>query len=253
MEIGTGVLQASSNGKVWGFTRHGTSPSGIFVYKLIGNQFSSRYSHDSSGWVTPSPDGTIIYTSRGAYSSEFVGDIDNARRVSQTVATFPAVQGNLYLSIPNLGSSSREQKASVNLHVQGSSDVIARLPNQVAIPSVFNRSRYGSTWDQRIILAPISGALAVVNDQSVDVYPFDLEQILKEGGTDYLVVVSQAVQTASPGDNYVYPIRVLSKAGRVRFNLDAGPDGMKIDSKRCSSLEADNAGRRRGGRHNYCL
>jgi hypothetical protein len=60
---------------------------------------------------------------------------------------------------------------------------------------------------------------------------FDLAGTLKKSGTDYLVVTSAPRLEVVTGQNFTYTLEVLSKAGGVKYTLDAAPDGMTVSQE----------------------
>ena len=117
-------------------------------------------------------------------------------------------------------------KFRISLHYQGNDDKIATLPET----DKFFESHPARSVDvdKRVVLAPNIGVVAFRHSDFVEVRPFNLNKILKESEIDYLVVSSTPVTTANAGTSYRYPIKVLSKAGGVKLNLDSGPDGMEL-------------------------
>lgn len=233
LELSTkGGLRTSADGRTWGFHRWGVSPSGVFIYRLMDNGIQVEYDHESAGFILPSPDGSYIYTCSGAYPARINGH-DLPPPITRGI-TLPAVNGNMYLRITGIDAG-RGKKPRVTLHMQGSADPIATLPEAEQLMAKNNDrshiwARVKLTLEKRIVLSPAFGVLALTGSDSVDVMPFNLRAVLAKGGTDFLVVVSQPVTAATPGKLYRYKMAVLSKNGGVKLKLDAGPDGMKIDA-----------------------
>ncbi len=57
---------------------------------------------------------------------------------------------------------------------------------------------------------------------------FDIEQQFEASGLDYLFVTSQPPTPLSKGSNFNYPLKVKSKKGGLKFQVEFGPEGMKI-------------------------
>lgn len=236
IEVGRGGLRASADGTTWGYWRY-TSPSGVYVYRLLGKKFDAFYRGTSLGHIIPSPDGSVIYTAGGPFATNMKMDTTTSTRTPSGGGVFPALHGHLYLRVSGLGTSSitRQNKARVTLHTQGSTETIATLPD---VQRVFdNRStsdryfRGPMTMEKRLVLAPAFGVMALTFDTYVEVRPFSLLDVLKRGGTDYLVVISQPETVARVGATYSYTPKTLSKNGSVRMKLSAGPETMKMDAQ----------------------
>ena len=225
-ELGEGNLRASADGKTIGYSRTRTSPSGIFIYQLQGNELAGGYTHTSAGIITPSPDGNYIHTRYGAFPVTLK---PYSGLQGGSGGSFPAVHGPMYVRVHR---ASGGNKPRISLHFQGNDDRIATLPQ----PDKFfeslkdNHPARSGDIDKRVVLAPNIGVVAFRHTDFVEVHPFDLSKILKESEIDYLVVSSTPVTTANAGTSYRYPIEVLSKAGGVKLNLDSGPDGMELGS-----------------------
>lgn len=82
----------------------------------------------------------------------------------------------------------------------------------------------------RVFLIPVANVLITVgpgNDHLI-LRPFDLEQLLKADDVDYLFVRSEPHRTVTRGDEYSYPMMVMSRKGGVTYELQSGPEGMTI-------------------------
>ena len=231
-ELGEGNLRASADGKTIGYSRTQVSPKGIFIYQLQGNELAAGYTHTSAGTITPSPDGNYIHTSYGPFPAK-LKEYSGLGRGSSSTVSFPAVHGPMYGRVegyPGYRSSRDGNKPRISLHYQGNDDKIATLPQTDKFFESLGDSHPARSVDvdKRVVLAPNIGVVAFRHSDFVEVRPFNLNKILKESEIDYLVVSSAPVTTANAGTSYRYPIKVLSKAGGVKLNLDSGPDGMEL-------------------------
>jgi hypothetical protein len=65
------------------------------------------------------------------------------------------------------------------------------------------------------------------NDRVV-IRPFDLIAALDREGKNYLFVLSAPRTRIRAGREYDYPLDIHSKAGGIRCQLEAGPEGMTV-------------------------
>ncbi|MFO0966319.1 MAG: MJ0042-type zinc finger domain-containing protein [Gemmataceae bacterium] len=89
----------------------------------------------------------------------------------------------------------------------------------------------GMTSDRRYVLLPQNKLLLTIplSDDKLILHRFDPVKELDKSGVDYLVVLSTS-PSAKKGAPYVYPVDARSKKGGLKYNLDSGPEGMKIDA-----------------------
>jgi hypothetical protein len=109
----------------------------------------------------------------------------------------------------------------------------------------WDRERIGA--DQRVMLIPSAKLLVVVpatNDRLV-LHKLDIDAAIETSGIDYLLVTSSPVTSTRRGGNYAYDIVTKSKKGGVKFKLESGPDGMKVDAsgRLTWAVPADYAGK----------
>lgn len=85
-------------------------------------------------------------------------------------------------------------------------------------------------WEDRVHLIPRAKVLITVGDggDRLILRSFDLARSLDAEGIDYLFVESAPVTTAICGTQYVYQMRVRSRKGGVKTELQSGPQGMTI-------------------------
>lgn len=87
--------------------------------------------------------------------------------------------------------------------------------------------------NKRVFLIPEAKVLVTIGKSSGELIlrQFDLAEALKAESVDYLFVSSAPKQLTSRGEQYSYPIEVMSRKGDVRLELESGPDGMKLSSE----------------------
>lgn len=85
-------------------------------------------------------------------------------------------------------------------------------------------------WEERVHLIPRGKVLITVGDggDRLILRPFDLARRLDEEGVDYLFVESAPASAATCGARFTYRMRVRSKRGGVKAQLQSGPPGMTI-------------------------
>ena len=59
----------------------------------------------------------------------------------------------------------------------------------------------------------------------------NIEEALKESGVDYLIVMPSPPPTAKLNETFKHKLDVKSKKGGLKFVLESGPEGMKIDKQ----------------------
>src|SRR5262249_28030055 len=69
-EPDTHTLRASADGTVFGTYRQGSSPQGVEVMVVQGKTVESYRLHKTHGHVVPGPDGRVIYTARGLFTTQ---------------------------------------------------------------------------------------------------------------------------------------------------------------------------------------
>jgi len=249
--LGEGV-RVSADGKTLGTWRFGTSPSGFTTITIANDSLKSSYQHESVGHITPGPDGRVIYTAYGRFTSDgkTTGgeDAGNRDRRAEVPYCVPAAEGsNLYLSLslPNYtGVKSGITGTTIPLRVCWASDgqklgEFSDIP--LGVINAWDRELLGN--DQRYMLFPSAKLFVVLspkNDQLL-LYKFDLDVILEKLGKDYLLVDPPKQVPATPGKEFTQTLVIRSKKGGVKVKLDSGPDGLTVseDGKLKWAVPAD--------------
>ncbi|HKB02515.1 MAG TPA: serine protease [Gemmataceae bacterium] len=225
--------RASADGTVFTSWSPGTSPQGFTTLRLTGRTIRHQYDHVSVGHLTPSPDGKVVYTARGAFTPEAKALDGGDARGNREDYLIPSAHGNYYLRVPlgSRGGAGREQRGPATLHMAGDQRPLVTIPD-LPVPANANpwdREKIG--LDQRLHFIPSAKmlvALAPANDHLI-VYKLDLDEALEKSGVDYLLVTSTPVGAARRGGEYVYQIQVKSKKGGVKYKLESGPPGMTVE------------------------
>ncbi len=151
------------------------------------------------------------------------------------------MQGNFYLRLPLDGGEL--YKSGFTVHMVGDSRPLTQIPYSLADfgrgpgptgTEAFNpwdREAFGN--DKRLLFIPDAKLLVILpftNDKLV-LRRLDIEEALAKSGIDYLFVISRPPATITAGTTFAYPLAVTSKAGGVKYRLEAGPEGMRIDAQ----------------------
>jgi V8-like Glu-specific endopeptidase len=217
-------IRASADGKVFGLWRADSVPQGMEVYTLIGHHLQTHYEHQSAGHVAPGPDGKVIFTRRGLYTSALKPrKEDNDGGAAYCV---PAAQGPLYLSL----TAGRPGKCA--LHMVGTSSPLVQLSDVEVPEGLLDDGSEALGSDRRFQLIPAAKVLVTIpasNDRLV-LHRFDLVEALKKADIDYLLVMSTPPTVAKKGETLRYQLEVLSRKGGVSYRVDSGHKGMEITS-----------------------
>jgi S1-C subfamily serine protease len=188
-----------------------------------------------AGANTPLPDGDgqVIIDHGQAFSLDAKALAPNRSRQGAAVWCVPALQGNLSLSLNETHDENNQVFLKPMLHMGGEVEPLAALPQRIDSLSGLVNWFTGQTdpFERHVFLAPEFGVLAVIpwENNRIEIYRFDLEQVLKESKRDYLFVLSQPPAEAKKGAAYRYAINVKSKKGDVKYQLESSPAGMKLE------------------------
>jgi hypothetical protein len=89
------------------------------------------------------------------------------------------------------------------------------------------------SFDKRIHFIPEAHTVILIpnsNDRLI-LHQVDINKLLDASEVDYFFVKSTPKITAQKGAMYSYPIEVRSKQLGVKFRVEAGPSGMKVNEK----------------------
>jgi hypothetical protein len=223
-------VRASADGRTFGlaFPRGG---GGVQSLVVAGGEVQFHDNGgDPCGHVVPSPDGKVLYTSRGAFS-------DQAKRGADArddLYSLPATQPGLYLAfrLHDFFNRRGNEKVVPSVYLAATDQPLVTLP-EVELPVGLNPwDRDAFTLARHILLNPEARRLVVIpetNDRVV-LYRFDLAEVLAKSEADYLLVTSRPPTAAAKGSAYTYKLEVKSKKGGVKYRLDSGPPGMEVSA-----------------------
>lgn len=221
-------FRASPDGRV--FTVHG--PNGLLSFPVRGASVKHTQPNEAHGHLTPGPDGNL-YSGNGL----FTPDLKRIGRapLSGAQSLVPAAEGHLYMQMalanPNqFGGAGEGQKWKAEVKMIGDERTVYTFKDVGA----FTNDPWGASnipIDARLHFAPTAQVLVCVpgtNDRLV-LRKFDLDAAFEASGVDYLYVSSRP-RTVVPGKGFDYQILAKSKKGGVKYTLDAGPTGLKVDA-----------------------
>jgi len=232
-------LRASMDGTVFGAWATSHSPTGVEALVLNGDELKTYYEHNSTAYVVPNAEGTMVYTSTGVRGVTQLTLTGSGRNRNGTQAfRFPSTSPEYDFSIPaqsprsprgNAGNSQQ----NITIHFAGEEEPLVTVPN-VPIPTgtiAWNRSPL--TLDRQLWLIP-QAEMLVISGAGVDelyLRRIDIESLLESSGIDYLFVTSKPPSQTRPGQRFRYQIDARSKQGGLKYQLEAGPEGMKVSRR----------------------
>jgi hypothetical protein len=69
-----------------------------------------------------------------------------------------------------------------------------------------------------------------IDQKTVRLVRADLQELLTEGGGEYLHIVSSPPRVAQVGEPYTYTMQVIASSKKVKFNVESAPAGLKISN-----------------------
>jgi hypothetical protein len=225
-------FRASADGRVFGVWCTSHTPQGLGSMVLAGNKVQTFYDHTSVGHIVPGPDGKVLYTAGGMYTSEVKAL--GAQKQSSGTKFVPALQGHYYLRISG-GDDPRvriggDRKTSVSVHLAGDERPLAQLPDLGFAGGNDAWIKHDFTFDKRIFFIPDAKLVVTIpssNDRLL-LTRFDVDEALEKSDVDYLFVTSRPPATAVRGRAFDYQLTVKSKKGGVKYKIESGPTGMAV-------------------------
>ncbi|MGE3803628.1 MAG: hypothetical protein AB7K24_03030 [Gemmataceae bacterium] len=224
------TARISADGHVLGAWCPSLGPSGLNSMAIIGSTIKFYSEHTQVGHIHPGPDGRMLFTGAGLYTSE-LKKIGTERRLM-----IPAVHGHYYLSMNpydfvRLGARRDNKKVALSVHLVGDTRPLLTLEDLEGLPATERNDLGGLpvSLDKRIFLIPRAELLVLIPDRAdqLVLHHLNLDEALEKSAIDYLVVTSPPNTLAVRGQTYQYNVAIKSKKGDVKCKLEAGPDGMK--------------------------
>lgn len=224
-------VRASANGRVFAMWRTNVSPGGFRTYVVSDRLVHTFYDHDTMGYIEPSPDGELMYTSRGVFTNQTKEYLANEGNQA-TSFRVPAITGNYAIGIPRDDSQKKKKTNPVHILVSGQVDPILTIPDVSIRAGEYGdfHGREIMTLAKRVYLLPQADLLITLpeSNKSLVLHRLDLEQELEDSGVDYLYVASRPPPAVQSGATYRYQIEAKSKSGDVEFEMVSGPSSMKV-------------------------
>ncbi len=177
--------------------------------------------------VQPNADGSFMYANNG-------GVLDaNLKRVSaeslKGYRITPTNDPRFFVAFRGKGGSAAE----VCIGTAADRQIIHTIKGLDEMPVPREGTSLGGIVEPRVRFIPASKLLLTLppsNDQVV-LRRLDLLEELKRSGQDFLMVLSVPPARAEVGRPFMYKLQVASKAGKVKYRLESGPDGMTLSNK----------------------
>jgi hypothetical protein len=197
------------------------------LLRIDGSKIIGKHKTTCIGALNPSADGSLLFSStNGVYSMDFIR-LEKERRHS----TFPTVHPEYYFDVSSL-SEGGPGKFSYALCKNKDRSVVLTFDNLpgVGVLDIQNSPWKQITFRERIIAHPAAKKIIILDESLafLHILPLDVVKALDQKGVNYLYVDSHPISFASQGTKYEYPIKVVSKAGNVKYKLDSFPAGMTI-------------------------
>jgi hypothetical protein len=225
------ALRVSANGQT--ITCWNTSgSSGFQMILLQGTTYRTaappHQTHTRSG--VPTPDGELICTEGHLFTADGQPLRPNESTHGAGVWFVPAVQGKYHLAYREVGG----KQAELSIHLQGEKAELLRYRNLRGLDKLIEWvGGHVSPFEQHLFFIPQAGLLVFLphTRDKLLLYKFDLDASLEASGIDYLVVTSAAPKSVKKGTAFEYQLDVKSKRKGVQYQLDSGPEGMKISAE----------------------
>jgi hypothetical protein len=232
VEEGNGV-RASADGRVFGIWRNHSNPQGVQTLVLQGTEARGYYQHATAGHLLPGPDGNVLYTAAGRFTSQVkpLGD----RRQTPPYC-LPAAEGDFYLTIDGLDPpfsrppKKKEARGTFAIHLAGDERPITTLPEVEPPAGVSEWSRPLMSADKRVHFIPSANLIVTIPDppDRLVLHRFDALRALEKSEIDYLLITSRPPASVQAGTTLSYPIAARSKKGGLEYQLQSGPKGMTV-------------------------
>ncbi|HET6252004.1 MAG TPA: hypothetical protein VFE47_30240 [Tepidisphaeraceae bacterium] len=190
--------------------------AGVEISSIIGNDVADNHAGGyASGDTLISGNGALVFPEK----SEIL-HADLTSKVSGIEGTpIPADDPDFSLAVL--------KKSTLSLFSNADARPLITLGN---LPELEQTTRM--PLGERIHLIPSMNALVTLAEggKELRVRKFDLATQLAASGIDYLFVGSTPPSVAHRGARYEYAMKVQSKRGKVKAELQSGPPGMALDS-----------------------
>lgn len=225
------LTAASADGRTFTSWRKGEGVKGVNSYVVRGDRAEAFKRQESGGAVTPSPDGSTLYTLLGSYPSrQSQAAIDAARRHHvgwPARMSLPAATGNFILSWP---SPHETKERDVELFTQGTRTPILKIAGLPRPSMAMNFDDPDPLYSRRLLYVPAADAILSIGPgrESVIIHRFALDDALSKWKPDYLFVTSLPPTEAQPSTQLSYQVVVRSAKGGLKYELPMAPRGASV-------------------------
>ncbi len=221
-------IWASADAAVFGLGALNSS-SDATVLKLRGPTATIRSNSQSRGYLMPSMDGRILFTSDGLFDDTFQPINRKRQYVSQVGAFLPCPYAAYYLGISDSGRDDIPDVAIYSLTDHQRLLILPELPELSEMWDSYSHQG-GLDWDQRLHVLPDQQRIVTIPSgrDRLLIRKFDLLAELKAADVDYLFVSSIPPSVAAQGEEYRYRLRIESRRGKIQCKLESGPTGMTL-------------------------
>jgi hypothetical protein len=227
-------VRASGDGRVWGLTKNSGSPGGYGLVTFNGSSVTTFYEHTSPGVVMPNLDGSLILTTReGVYKRPYTRI--NGSKGSRNLVYIPSYHPHFYVRAQKLQSSSSNKEKGekpVAIFTVGRDQPLIFLNDSFEETRAEKDDQWSKeplTVDKRYHFIPQIKRLITIalSNDYLKVRPVDIRQILEEKQVEFLYISSfpHRAQILKP---YRYQLRAESNNEGISFNLESGPEGLKV-------------------------
>jgi hypothetical protein len=221
-------LTASADGLTFSGWYPSAASVGIGSLKLDGIKLVPRVNYEALGSMHPSFDGSLYFTDAGVFNTQF-----KPLKQGDKTITFPTVHPAFYIGISNSKINDKTE-IDVSLYDLKKQKLLHTFKNLPGLGNIKNNGKQGYLpFSNRIIAHPTLQKLLVIDELCTRLYilPLDVEKRMIEKGLNYLYVNSLPPTIGTIGKEYVYFVKTISKAGKVKFSIEMGPDGMIISNE----------------------
>ena len=196
------------------------SPSGVGLFRLSGDSWTSIYEHNSVNYIVVSDDG-YLYTGSGAVYNRELTRLHSLKEVWPMTV----IGGTLFLGLSSDGQMQVYQAGQATPIVS-----LGRFPGSREAIGHSTRNKNSLSIDRHIVLAPGKNYLLLVPPEHDRIIQrdFDLERTLRDAGVEYLVVTSTPDWDITPGQTWEYKLQAISSASGIKFTLESAPLGMVL-------------------------
>lgn len=230
-------LRISADGRIVTNTKPGTSPSGYSLI-VINDLATAYYDHKDLGVISPSWDGSFIYTNNSTFRRPLNKIAEFKTPAFNLCRLIPAYHQNFYMSVmfTTIGRPREEdRKYPCIIHMAGSTAPIFEIEDTFEEMKFDSADRYDRdllALDQRFYLNPQLGTLVTMpkgNDR-LFIRSCDIMSALEKGGLP-LLFLSNTPTGAKKGTLYRFKLDApAAKKGGIRFSLESGPTGMTLST-----------------------